>query len=246
MLSIVIPCYNESPNLNVLVAKCFDVVRQNPAVEIILVDNGSTDDSPAVMKKLLLKYQHQNLRTHRVPVNKGYGYGITEGLNCAKGDYLCWTHADLQTDLNDCLTAYELIRGEMSNSSVVKGRRRGRSLFDVLFTQLMSWYVLYKLKVAISDINAQPKLFQKSFWEKIKQHAPADFSLDLYVLIQACRENGISEFPVYFHRRVAGEAKGGGAGNIRLKYKLAKRTIAYINELSNEIAHLPHNFHSAV
>ncbi len=234
MLSIVIPCYNESANLNALTAKCFDLLKANNDVEIILVDNGSTDDSPDVMKALLQNYNHPNLRTYRVPMNKGYGYGITEGLNCAKGEYLCWTHADLQTDLNDCLTAYQLIRGDKSNYSVVKGRRKGRSLFDVLFTWLMSLYVLFKLKVAISDINAQPKIFAKNFWGKIRQHAPSDFSLDLYLLIKAYRENGISDFPVYFHKRLAGEAKGGGAGDIRLKIKLARRTLDYISQLSQK------------
>ncbi len=232
MLSIVIPCYNESPNLKALTAKCFDIVTNNAGVEIILVDNGSTDDSPAVMKNLLQQYNQSNLRTHRVPVNKGYGFGITEGLSVAKGDYLCWTHADLQTDLNDCLIAYKLIRNEKSNSSVVKGRRKGRSLFDVLFTWLMSAYVLFKLRVQISDINAQPKIFKRTFWERINAKAPADFSLDLYLLINAQRENGITEFPVYFHKRVAGEAKGGGAGDIKLKIKLAKRSLAYINKLA--------------
>jgi len=232
MLSIVIPCYNESPNLKALTAKCFEVVKNNAGVEVILVDNGSTDDSPAVMKNLLQQYNQPDLRTHRVPVNKGYGYGITEGLNAAKGDYLCWTHADLQTDLNDCLIAYQLIKGKKSGYSVVKGRRKGRSLFDVMFTWLMSAYVLFKLKASVSDINAQPKIFTRAFWEKIKANAPPDFALDLYLLIQAQRENGISEFPVYFHKRVAGEAKGGGSGDLRLKIKLAKRSINYINALS--------------
>ena len=71
----------------------------------------------------------------------------------------------------------------------------------------------------------------RSFWNKIKQNAPLDFSLDLYLLIKASRENGITDFPVYFHKRVAGEAKGGGAGDIRLKIKLAKRTFEYIDRL---------------
>jgi len=235
MLSVVIPCYNESANLKALTARCIDIVKNNADVEIILVDNGSTDDSPEVMRNLLRQYNHASLRTHRVPVNKGYGYGITEGLNVAHGDYLCWTHADLQTDLGDCLTAYELMKGEKSGSSVVKGRRKGRSLFDILFTQLMSLYVLFKLKTVLTDINAQPKVFTKHFWEGIKKDAPLDFSLDLYLLINAARANGISDFPVYFHRRVAGEAKGGGAGDIKLKIKLARRSLDYINILSSKM-----------
>ena len=104
-------------------------------------------------------------------------------------------------------------------------------MMDIFFTFGMSLYVLYKLKVYLGDINAQPKLFTRKLFKEIIDKAPFDFSLDLYFLIRAKRMGKVVEFPVYFHKRIAGEAKG-GSGNLSLKIKLAKRTINYINNFA--------------
>ncbi len=229
-LSIVIPCYNEEKNLRNLVEKCVPLLESNPDVEILLVNNGSTDNSQQVLDELLMEKNMPTLRTHHVPVNKGYGYGILQGLVNTDAPVLCWTHADLQTDVQDCIKAYELFKESPDNNVLlVKGKRLGRPFLDVLFTRLMSVYVHYKLGVRISDVNAQPKLFSKAFFDSIYQNAPHDFSLDLYFLLEALKRGSIATIPVYFHDRVAGEAKGGGS--LKLKMKLTKRTIAFINNI---------------
>ncbi len=234
-LSIVIPCYNEADNLRALVSRCLEVLKENAFAEIILVDNGSKDNTPQLMQQLLREAGLDRLRSHQVVENKGYGYGILQGLEAAAGPMLCWTHADLQTDITDCMKAYRIWNNTQNPNLVVKGKRRGRNFFDTFFTQAMQWYVLYKLRVNINDINGQPKLFSKTFFNSIKARAPYDFSLDLYLLINAKRYGQLVDFPVYFHNRVAGEAKGGGSGGMKLKIKLLKRTAAYINELKKQL-----------
>jgi hypothetical protein len=85
--------------------------------------------------------------------------------------------------------------------------------------------------VPLDDINAQPKLFSRDFYESVRDAAPHDFSLDLYWLYKA-RKLGykIESCPVYFRSRRFGEAKGGGGG-LAQKWKLTKRTLAYIHAL---------------
>lgn len=231
-LSIVIPCYNEAENLPALVEKCAELLTANPEVEIILVNNGSVDDTAHIMAKLLSEKQQPDLKICNVPVNKGYGYGILQGLNDAQGTVLCWTHADLQTDIFDCIKAYHIWLKDQGKLTVIKGKRKGRKIFDVIFTKGMQWYVLFKLGTNVSDINGQPKLFTKAFYDTIKEDAPFDFSLDLYLLIKAKKLGKIIDFPVYFKQRVAGEAKG-GSGDLKLKIKLLKRTRAFIKQMAN-------------
>jgi glycosyltransferase involved in cell wall biosynthesis len=226
-LSIVIPCYNEEGNLHALIAKCKEVIQSNTDVEIILVNNGSKDRSQQIMDELL--NGNTNIRSHHVKVNQGYGFGILAGLQQATADVLCWTHADLQTDIFDCLKAFEIYKAQSNPYLMVKGRRKGRAFFDVLFTSLMSYYAALKLGSFISDINAQPKLFSSKFHQEIEANAPADFSLDLYFLLHAKKKGTIVEFPVDFSQRTAGEAKG-GSGDIKLKIKLSKRTLNFINK----------------
>ena len=83
------------------------------------------------------------------------------------------------------------------------------------------------------DVNAQPKMFHRSFM-KYLDVAPHDFSLDLYVLFVANRLGmKVQSFPVFFAKREFGEAKGGGS--LKGKYKLIKRTFAYIFQLRKDI-----------
>jgi len=169
-----------------------------------------------------------------VPINKGYGFGILQGLAVAEGKILSWTHADLQTDPKDVVLAYELYKVELeSNHCIVKGERKGRNIFDNMFTGGMSLISSLFLNQKLWDINAQPKIFHRNFMNHLKK-APYDFSLDLYVLFVANRiKISIESFPVFFSNREFGEAKGGGT--LKGKFKLIKRTIGYIIELRNDI-----------
>ena len=90
--SLIIPCFNEAKNIPLLLESCVGVAKVGE-VEVILVDNGSTDDTPEVLAKALKDYP--GCRSIRVDLNQGYGFGILAGLNCAEGDILGWTHADL-------------------------------------------------------------------------------------------------------------------------------------------------------
>ena len=83
-------------------------------------------------------------------------------------------------------------------------------------------------------VNAQPKLFSRKFYDKhLVKGAPLDFSLDLYLLYWARKFGRIIEIPVYFEKRIYGEAKGGGSFKTRMK--LVKRTFAYIFELKGAL-----------
>ena len=66
----------------------------------------------------------------------------------------------------------------------VKGNRQGRPLFDVFFTAGMSLFETCYLHMKLYDINAQPNLFPRTFYESW-ENPPYDFSLDLYALYMA-------------------------------------------------------------
>ena len=72
-LSLVIPCYNEAANLPLLLKRCKHFAAM-PEVEVIVVDNGSTDDSQRVLAQLLPLYP--GCSSVRVEKNQGYGHGI--------------------------------------------------------------------------------------------------------------------------------------------------------------------------
>lgn len=211
-----IPCYNEGGNLSKLVEHCGRLLDERSDIEVILVDNGSTDKTPSILDELLGNVGNERLRTVRVEVNQGYGFGILFGLRSAAGDVLGWTHADLQTDPIDFLNAIRLFeQPDRSLDIVVKGDRYGRPLRDRLFTWGMAFVEWLILGVRMWDINAQPTVFSRAFYESWEQ-PPHDFSLDLFVYHEAVRQNlELQRFPVYFGARLSGEGH-----NERLSSKL--------------------------
>lgn len=230
-LSLIIPCYNEAKNLPLLIDRISGSFKRSD-VEVILVDNGSKDDSPIVLEERLRN--HAFIRSVRVEVNQGYGYGILQGLAAATGDYIGWSHADMQTDPADAIRALEIIEGQGGNPAIyVKGRRYGRPLSDTFFTIGMSAFETIFLGRPFWDINAQPNVFPRSFFEKW-QDPPHDFSLDLYVYYQA-RKSGLKiiRFPVKFGERAHGTSHWNV--NWQAKVKFIKRTLDFSVKLRRAV-----------
>jgi glycosyltransferase involved in cell wall biosynthesis len=219
--SLVIPCYNEAENLPLLLERCKQVTRRSD-IEVILVDNGSTDATPKILKDLLPYFV--GCRSIQVEKNVGYGFGILAGLQATKGEIVGWTHADMQTDPKDFLTGLALFEQHGLNI-FVKGRRYGRPILDVFFTIAMSCFESLLLRQALWDINAQPTMFAKSFfltWED----PPLDFSLDLYAYFQAHRNKlARLRFPVNFAKRAHGTSHWNV--NFPAKWKFIRRTISF-------------------
>ena len=114
-----------------------------------------------------------------------------------------------------------------------KGRRFGRPILDVLFTISMSFFETILLGKLMWDINAQPTIFSRHFFEKW-QNPPNDFSIDLYAYYMAKKFNlKVCRFPVKFGER----AYGISHWNIdwKSKWNFIKRTISYSINLRRNV-----------
>ena len=226
-VSLIIPCYNEAKNLPFLISRCEKLIEEFP-MEIIFVDNGSKDETAKIIEK------NPFIKLIRIDNNKGYGNGILEGLSNAKGEILAWTHADLQTDPNDMIKGLKyFLNADDQKTIFVKGTRRGRPIVDLFFTLGMSIFETILLRKFLWDINAQPTIFHKSFFEQWSL-PPKDFSLDLYAYFMAKKsELTIKRFPVQFSNRLHGES----SWNVNLKgrYNFIRRTLLYSFKLKREL-----------
>lgn len=228
-LSLVIPCYNEEKSLPKLVKRCGEVLNSEE-IEVIFVNNGSTDNSASVLEGLITPFKNFKIAT--VAVNQGYGFGILSGLNVAEGEFIGWTHADLQTDPEDALKALACLEKETRpQECFVKGRRYGRPLGDTFFTFGMTIFEYLILGRWLMDINAQPTIFPKAFFKTWK-NPPHDFSLDLFAFHQA-KKAGLKllRFPVYFGKREFGTSHWNI--NWKAKYKFIRRTIDFSFKLKH-------------
>ena len=230
--SLVIPCYNEAANLPLLVARCRECFAGS-GVETVLVDNGSTDDSPAVLKTLLAG--DPRIGSVRVDKNQGYGFGILSGLAAARGAVLGWTHADMQTDPADFLKAAALFDASPDPENLfVKGRRRRRPLGDEVFASGMAAFETLLLGKPLIDINAQPTVFHRNFFDRWTA-PPHDFSLDLYAYFQAkAHRLEVKRVDVIFGARAHGTSRWNL--NWQAKRKFIRRTVDFSFELRRRMA----------
>lgn len=229
--SLVIPCFNEAAGLPDLVKKCRLVLDALKHSEILLVNNGSTDDSSEVFATLGLPTQR--LKVVDVRENQGYGHGILSGLREARGQWVGWTHADLQTDPMDFCRAIDLVERH-SGPVFVKGNRIRRPLGDLVFTAGMSVFETLLLRTTLRDINAQPTVFDADSMRTWIDDAPLDFSLDLYAYYKAKKLGAeVIRFPVVFAERQHGQSHWNVDWSS--KWKFIKRTITFSWALAQSI-----------
>ena len=120
------------------------------------------------------------------------------------------------------------------NQLFVKGRRYGRPIADVFFTVAMSVFETMLMRKRLWDINAQPNLFPRSFFETWK-NPPHDFSLDLYAYYQARRRGlRVQRFPVLFGKRAHGVSHWNV--NWAAKRKFILRTVRFSLQLKKDLA----------
>jgi len=230
-LSIVVPCYNEEKNIPLILEKFNEVIDRDD-IEVLLVNNGSTDNSKEIMNKLVPNFNFARVVT--VENNQGYGFGITSGLKESQGEFIGYTHADMQTDPADVLKALDIIKKQDNpKNCYVKGDRKGRAGIDQFFTMGMSTFETIYLGKKLWDINAQPNIFHRSFFEKLT-NIPKDFSLDLYFLYTAQKQGlEVIRFDVIFPERIYGESSWNTG--FSSKWKFIKRTLDFSFKLKKEL-----------
>lgn len=223
-LSIVIPCYNEADNIPTLVDRYVKIIGTRNDIELILVNDGSKDQSKVILDKE--ESAHAFLKAIHIYPNGGYGNAVVTGLKVARGEFLCWTHGDLQASPKDVFKALHMIESaENPEDTYVKGLRISRPYADTFFTFGMSMFETFLFGKVLYDINAQPNVFPRIFFTTWN-NPPKDFSLDLYVLFlsKKCKMK-VLRFPVNFEKRMHGVS----SWNVdwKSKIKFIKRTVMF-------------------
>ena len=98
-LSVIIPCYNEAATLQRCVAGVMSIATDNLLLEIIIVDDCSTDDSLSIANGLAARHAIVRVLQHKK--NMGKGAAIRSGICEAAGDFVAIQDADLEYDPND-------------------------------------------------------------------------------------------------------------------------------------------------
>jgi glycosyltransferase involved in cell wall biosynthesis len=204
-LSIVLPCYNEAATLEKLFHEYAEAVADLRDVELIPVNNGSTDETQQVLDQLEVKIWPFKLTRVRVEVNQGYGNGIKAGLEAASGAYLAWSHADRQCPARDVVNLYHaVLHSPNPEGTFGKGYRINDRDGAEIFTRLQTFFAWLILGEKMVETNAQPKLFHRSFLRYLAE-APQGYEFDFYAFYRALKKKyDIVTVDVHFLEREHG------------------------------------------
>lgn len=208
-LSVFLPVYNEEANLrNVVLAT--KKVLQNVISdwELIIVDDGSTDGTPALIKELAESDPQIRVVAHKV--NEGYGASIASGLYESKYPWITFTDSDGQFDFAE-ITNF-INRQEETNAELVIGfyKKRQVSTFKIITSKLweLTVFVLFGLKVR--DIDCGFKLISKKVIDTIPHLESKRGAFISSELLIKAKNRGfkIVEIPVTHYPRLKGTGTG--------------------------------------
>ncbi len=204
-LSIVVPVHNESGNIEQVVARIEQAFVCSPTrTEILVVDDGSEDDSPQILSRLV-EEERIRLITHRE--NKGYGAALRSGFGSARGEFVSFIDGDGQLDAMDLQKLFAVANSKLF---VVGYRaRRNDSIHRVLLGKLFSRiFVPLTIGVRLRDIDCALKVFPRNFLSKVV--LTADGALINAEILSHAKQLGYGflEFPVQHYQRLRGEQSG--------------------------------------
>ncbi len=148
-LSIVIPAYNEADNLPLLVAALLEAAAAAPALEIVIVDDGSSDGSRAVLGELAAR--HPQLRYVSLSRNFGHQAALRAGLAASTGDCVACMDADLQ---HPPLLLATMVARWMQGADIVTCLRQDAGLAAPIKRLTSRWF--YRGLNGISGLQLEP------------------------------------------------------------------------------------------
>lgn len=201
-LSIIITVFNEEQNIKPL----FDSIKNKLVgidYEIIIVDDGSTDES----KKQIL--EHSDERIHLVELRKNYGQSnaMTAGIDHSTGTYIALLDGDLQNDPTDILPMLELLKKE--DWDMVAGNRKNRKdgfFLRKLPSKIANALIRKMTGVYIKDYGCTLKIFKREIAQELGLYGELHRFIPVLAQLQGAR---ITQIDVNHFPRRFGKSKYG-------------------------------------
>ncbi len=203
-ISVVVPVFNEEPNIRELIRRITAALDGlNRPFEIVVVDDGSSDGSVALLKQL--REEDSRLRIVRLARNFGQGPALYAGFAHVRGEIIVMLDADLQNPPEELV---KLIEKLDEGYDFVNGWRQGRhdSVARTLPSRFLNYLIKKTTKAQFNDAGCALKAFRRNVIDMLLRftHHSRYLSVDVAWL-------GVStaEVPVAHVERSAGTSKYG-------------------------------------
>ncbi len=212
-ISLVLPAYNEADNIAPMVAEAMPALEAvSDDFEIIVVDDGSADDTAAVTRRVMESNPHVRLIEH--PVNQGFGAAVFSGFTNAEKDWIFYTDADRQFVLGELENFVPL----MDQADLIAGYRAPRRdpFLRVFYGKGWSMLCTLVFGYTVRDVDCGFKLFRREIIEELAptiRSRGATFSIEWLARAKRAGYRFV-ELPVTHRPRVAGSQTGANIGVI--------------------------------
>ena len=203
VLTVIMPCYNEAEVLPSVLPEIITFSREN-GWRLIVVDDGSTDDSYRILQGFAAE-GGITLLHHKL--NRGYGAAIKSGIRAAETKYVATIDADGQHDPADLKHLLEVAL-EKDADMVVGGRRENvsslyRSLGKALIKRITHWLVDFD----VQDQNSGMKLYDRETALRVLPMTPNNMAYsDIILLLFVDRRDLVLEEPIKIRPRSGGKS----------------------------------------
>jgi glycosyltransferase involved in cell wall biosynthesis len=202
LVSIIIPIHNDAAYLRKVVEEYETVLSRLPiAHELLLVTNGSSDDSLGICRQLAEDHSPvRSLDTQRA----SWGVAVKLGLAEARGDILCYTNF-ARTSAQD-LMLFLLYAIAYPNVIVKANRKIRENWWRRLGSLLYNLECRALFDLAYWDINGTPKVFPRAFAELVHLTSEDDLIDAEFNLIARQQNYPVIEVPLLSYRRHGGKS----------------------------------------
>jgi len=220
-LSIVLPCFNEEQNIEGTMTNLSSwIQREGIEAEIVIVDDGSTDGTWAIVQRLAAG--NHAIRLVRHEHNLGYGSAVRSGCDAATMDFVGFMDSDGQFHAEDWsqllpyLQEYQFVTGRRLHRADPFIRKVNAKLFGIL--------TFFVLGVWIRDINCAMKVWHRALWKRIRPvHATgALINAEMFYRLH-CLGIPWKTVPVHHFARLKGVQTG---ANFRVIFRMFRDLLA--------------------
>lgn len=166
-MSVFFPAYNDAPSLPALIATTFEVLCPRvPDFEVIVVNDGSYDNTAEVLAELERKYAPR-LRVVTHPRNRGYGAALRSGFAAATKELVFYTDGDGQYDVRELPKLLDLMDDGVG---LVNGYKLERNdpQHRIWIGNAYNWFAHLLFGIRIRDVDCDFRLIRRSLLEKIE------------------------------------------------------------------------------
>ena len=204
-LSIFFPVYNDWGTIPSMVISAIMTAEQiSDDYEIILVDDGSREQTKAIVKFLEEKFRQVRVITH--PQNRGYGGALKSGIRNASKEYIFYTDGDAQYDVRELLRLAEAINDQVD---VVNGWKikRHDPFYRVWLGKMYQYTAKLLFSLPIRDVDCDFRLMRRAVFEGIQLESNSG-TICVEMIFKLARKGvRFAEVPVTHFFRTSGKSE---------------------------------------